>query len=198
MSERRSKLREEEIERRVEPENSSDDDVEKLVRQAIEGNADAFGELYTLFVDKIYRYIFHHVYEKTTAEDITAEVFLKAWRSLSSCEGRENTFSPWLYRIAHNQMVDEIRKKQRRPSVELENAENVISYGRSSEEYANRQELLELIDKLPPNHKQVIILKFIEGLSNSEIAEITGKREGAIRAIQMRALAKLKKELDKE
>ena len=180
------------------PETSEKSTAEKLVVQAVNGNTDAFGELYSLFVEKIYRYIFYHVKSKTTTEDITGEVFLKAWRAIGSCRGKENTFSSWLYRIAHNQLIDEIRKRQRHPSVELENAENIRDSESSVEEYSKQQELLRVIDCLPPNCKQVIILKFIEGLDNREIANIMGKSEGAIRVLQMRALSTLKKELSKE
>ncbi len=181
----------------VEPETGEKSKVEKLVVQAVDGNTDAFGELYIIFVEKIYRYIFYHVKSKTTAEDITQEVFLKAWRAINSCREKENTFSPWLYRIAHNQMIDEIRKRKRRPSLELEHVENISDPKSNVEEHLEQQELLELIDCLPPNQRQVIILKFIEGMDNREIAKIMGKSEGAIRVMQMRALATLRKELDK-
>ncbi len=181
-----------------EPETSEKSKIEKLVVQAVNGNTNAFGELYTLFVEKIYRYVFYHIKRKTAAEDITGEVFLKAWRAISSCGGKENTFSPWLYRIAHNQLVDEIRKRQRRPSLELDNVETISDSENSVEGYSEQQELLKLIDRLPPNQRQVIILKFIEGMDNREIAKIMGKSEGALRVMQMRALAALRKELTKE
>jgi len=179
-------------------ETSEKSRIEKLVIRAVDGNTDAFGELYTLFVEKIYRYIFYHVKSKAVTEDITAEVFLKAWRAINSCRGREYSFSAWLYRIAHNQLVSEIRRMQRRPSLELENTESIRDSTSSAEEYSEQQELLGVIDCLPSNQRQVIILKFIEGLDNHEISKIMGKREGAIRALQMRALATLRKELSKE
>ncbi len=182
----------------VNPDAGEKNRVEKLVRRAIDGQTDAFGELYIIFVEKIYRYLFYYVKSKTLAEDITEEVFLKAWRAIKSCRGKESTFSSWLYRIAHNQMVDDIRKRQRRPALELENVENI---GDNSEEVKKSREQLELavvIDRLPPNQRQVIILKFIEGLDNPEIARIMGKSEGAIRVLQMRGLSRLKKELEKE
>jgi len=182
----------------LEPETGEKSDIEKLVIQAIEGKTDAFGELYLIFVEKIYRYIFHHVNSKAAAEDITGEVFLKAWRAIGSCRGKEKAFSSWLYRIAHNQMVDEIRKRQRRPALELENAETVSDLKSNVEEYSEQQELLKFIDHLPSNHRRVIILKFIEGMETKEIARIMGKSEGATRALQMRALSALRKELDRE
>ncbi|MEE8418654.1 MAG: sigma-70 family RNA polymerase sigma factor [Dehalococcoidales bacterium] len=172
--------------------------VEKLVMGAINGQADAFGELYIVFVEKIYRYVFYHVNSKTFAEDITEEVFLKAWRAIKSCRGKESTFSSWLYRIAHNQMVDEIRKRQRRPAVELENVENISDNSEGVEKNREQLELAGVIDRLPPNQRQVIILKFIEGLDNPEISRIMGKSEGAIRVLQMRGLSRLREELEKE
>jgi RNA polymerase sigma-70 factor (ECF subfamily) len=181
-----------------EPETSEKSKVEKLVVQAVNGNTDAFGDLYIIFVEKIYRYVFYHIKSKTAAEDITGEVFLKAWRAISSCRGKENAFSPWLYRIAHNQLVDEIRKRQRRPSLELDNVETIRDSENSVERYSEQQELLKLIDRLPSNQRRVIILKFIEGMGNREIAKIMGKSEGALRVMQMRALAALRKELGKE
>ncbi|MFC2004768.1 RNA polymerase sigma factor [Chloroflexota bacterium] len=180
------------------PETSEKSTVEKLVVQAANGNEVAFGELYSLFVEKIYRYIFYHVKSKATAEDITGEVFLKAWRAIGSCRGKENSFSSWLYRIAHNQLIDEIRKRQRRPSLEIENIETIRDKTAGVEGYLEQQELLGVIDHLNSNQRQVIILKFIEGLDNREIAKIMGKNEGAIRALQMRALSALRKELNKE
>ena len=181
-----------------EPETSEKSKVEKLVVQAVNGNTDAFGDLYIIFVEKIYRYVFYHIKSKTDAEDITGEVFLKAWRAISSCRGKENAFSPWLYRIAHNQLVDEIRKRQRQPSLELDDVETISDSENSVERYSEQQELLKLIDRLPSNQRRVIILKFIEGMDYKEIAKIMGKSEGALRVMQMRALAALKKELGKE
>lgn len=172
--------------------------VEKLVIGAVNGRTDAFGELYIIFVEKIYRYLFYHVKSKTFAEDITEEVFLKAWRAIKSCKGKESTFSSWLYRIAHNQMVDEIRKRQRRPALELENVENIGDNRERVEKSQEQLELAEVIDRLSPNQRQVIILKFIEGLDNPDIARIMDKSEGAIRILQMRGLSRLKEELEKE
>ncbi|MFC1978324.1 RNA polymerase sigma factor [Chloroflexota bacterium] len=179
-------------------ETSEESKVEKLVVQAVNGNADAFGDLYIIFMEKIYRYVFYHIKSKTAAEDITGEVFLKAWRAISSCRGKENTFLPWLYRIAHNQLVDEIRKRQRQPFLELDNVGIISDSENTVERYSDKQELLQLIDRLPSNQRQVIILKFIEGMGNREIAKIMGKSEGALRVMQMRALAALRKELGKE
>ena len=180
------------------PESGEKVRVAGLVTQSIEGKTEAFGELYIIFVEKIYRYLFYHVKSKTLAEDITEETFLKAWRAIKSCRGKETTFSSWLYRIAHNQMVDEIRKRQRRPAVELENVENISDNSEEVEKSRVQMELAAVIDRLPANQRQVIILKFIDGLDNPEIARIMGKKEGAIRVLQMRGLTRLRQELNKE
>jgi len=181
-----------------EPETGERSKVEKLVVQAVNGNTDAFGDLYTIFVEKIYRYVFYHVKSKMAAEDITGEVFLKAWRAIGSCRGKESTFSPWLYRIAHNQLIDEIRKRDRQVPLDLDNVGIISDSESSAEKYSEKQELLKLIDRLPSNQRQVILLKFIEGMDNREIAKIMNKSEGAIRVTQMRALAVLREELGKE
>ncbi len=181
-----------------EPETSEKLKVERLVVQAVNGKTDAFGELYIIFVEKIYRYIFYHVKSKTIAEDITGEVFLKAWRAISSCRGKENTFSSWLYRIAHNQVIDNLRSQRKYLSVDMESLAEVGGPELEAEEKLERQELLATISDLPQNQKQVIILKFIEGLDNREIGRIMGKNQGAIRVLQMRALATLRQKLGEE
>ncbi len=181
----------------VEPGTGDKPKIENLVARSVNGDADAFGELYVMHVEKIYRYVFYHVYNRTESEDITQEVFLKAWRAISSCRGKEKTFSSWLYRIAHNQMVDTIRKRQRHQSVRIETVENISATTSGVEGYLEQQELLRVLECLSPNQRQVIVLKFIEGLDNHEIADTMGKSEGAIRILQMRALSALKKELSK-
>ena len=87
-----------------------------LVDQAASGNFNAFGQLYEMFLDKIYRYAYYQVKDKMTAEDITETVFMKAWKRIATCKGHGATFSAWLYRIAHNQIVDRLERRAHRPS----------------------------------------------------------------------------------
>ena len=174
-------------------------EIVKLVKKAAGGNFAAFGELYSIYLDRIYRYVFYHVRDKMTAEDITEEVFLKAWKAIGSCKGKEKTFLSWLYRIAHNHLINTLRCMKKVTSIEKDNLVEVISSNKSEvEDKIEHQELLETITCLPENQKQVIILKFIEGLDNREIGEITDKSEGAIRILQMRALAELRQRLTQE
>ncbi|MFC1931562.1 RNA polymerase sigma factor [Chloroflexota bacterium] len=169
--------------------------VVQLIKRTINGDCEAFGELYSMYLDRIYRYVFYQVKDKMTAEDITEEVFIKAWNAIGSCKGREKTFSAWLYRIAHNRMVDIFRSQEKERPVEIDTVAEVVSAGREVETDMEHRELLDSIAQLPPNQKQVIILKYIEGLDNPEIERITGKKQGAIRVLQMRALTTLRERL---
>ena len=170
-------------------------EIVKLVKRAIGGDFRAFGDLYGVYLDRIYRYVFYQVKDKMTAEDITEEVFIKAWKAIRSCEGKEQTFSAWLYRIAHNQVIDVFRNQQKERTVEIESVADIHDTRKDIETGLAHRELLDNIADLPSNQKQVIILKFIEGLDNREIEQIMGKSQGAIRVLQMRALAELRGKL---
>jgi len=177
---------------------------ERLVERAAGGDSEAFGELYSTYLDRIYRYVFYQVKDKTTAEDITEDVFIKAWKAISTCKGKAQTFSPWLFRIAHNNIIDIYRRKQKELSletaIEIETvADNDNGDGRLPvEKKQEQQQLMSTIACLPPNQRQVIILKFIEGLDNREIGQVMHKNQGAIRVLQMRALATLRQKVQKE
>jgi RNA polymerase sigma-70 factor (ECF subfamily) len=169
-----------------------------LIRRAAGGDAEAFGELYSLYLDRIYRYVFYQVRDRMTAEDITEEVFIRAWRAIGSCQGKERTFSSWLYRIAHNRVIDTFRSQRKELLIDMETLAEFRHPKVEAETELEWQELLKGIDCLPRNQKQVIILKFIEGLDNREIGQVIGKNQGAIRILQMRALAKLREKLGSE
>jgi RNA polymerase sigma-70 factor (ECF subfamily) len=167
-------------------------EVIKLVDKAADGNFDAFGDLYSIYLDRIYRYIYYHVKDRMMAEDITEEVFVKAWKAIRSCKGRGRTFSSWIYRIAHNHMINTQRNNNRSISMAMENLVTESDRRQEVDSTAGKYELTEMLDELPLNQKQVIILKFLEGMSNSEIAKIMNKSEGAIRILQMRGLSSLR------
>jgi len=170
----------------------------ELVERAAGGDFEAFGGLYSIFLERIYRYVFYQVRDKMMAEDLTEEVFIKAWKAIDSCKGKEQTFSSWLYRIAHNHVIDNFRRRRKEPSTEIGVVGQVSNPELEVERELEWQELLGVVSSLPENQRQVIILKFIEGLDNSEIGQVMGKRQGAIRALQMRALAALRQKLSRE
>ncbi|MFH1651526.1 MAG: sigma-70 family RNA polymerase sigma factor [Chloroflexota bacterium] len=176
---------------------TSEAQVAGLIRQAARGNFEAFGEIYSFYLDRIYRYVYYQVRDKMLAEDITEEVFLKAWKAIRTCRGRESTFSAWLYRIAHNHVINSLRNRQKQSSLEdmeiIDNTQDPTSISEIGQEY---RDLLDGIRHLPENQQQVIILKFIEGMDNREISRITGKTEGAIRVAQMRGLLTLRERLN--
>ena len=169
-------------------------DIAELIKQAAAGSFEAFGEIYKTYLDRIYRYIFYQINDKMTAEDITEEVFIKAWKAIGTCKGKEKTFSSWLYRIAHNQLMNTLRDNNRVTSLE-NHTSGEFADSKQAIDTIEHHELLETISHLPENQKQIIILKFIEGLDNREISKIIGKREGAIRITQMRALATIREKL---
>ena len=172
--------------------------IESLVERAACGNFEAFGELYSIYLDKIYRYVFYQINDKMTAEDITEDVFVKAWKAIKSCKGKSNTFSSWLYRIAHNHLINTLRKMQRYTSIDKGNLIDIRDPRQEIDILLEHQELAEIIACLPQNQSQVIILKFIEDMDNREIGKIMNKTEGAIRILQMRGLATLRQVLSGE
>lgn len=167
-----------------------------LVKRAMNGDEMAFGELYNLYLPPVYGYVYRMVGTRTEAEDMTQDVFFKAWRAMPRYQFRGAPFSSWLFRIAHNHCVDFLRR--RKPFVPLrEETLEAVTEGDSLERTMERAEIASALARLNPSHRQVIILKFFHGLDGREVAAIMGKSEGAIRVLQLRALQALGRLLDK-
>lgn len=166
-----------------------------LVGRAVDGDLEAFGSLYAIFMERIYRYVFYQVMDRMTAEDITEDVFLKAWQAIHTCRGKEHTFSSWLYRIARNQVITLHRIEKKHLTVNLDDCDILADGELDLDKKLVWQDLLAVISGLPQNQRQVILLKFIEGLDIQEIVRIMGKSQGAIRILQMRALANIRQKL---
>lgn len=165
-----------------------------LVRQMKQGDRDAFGKLYLKYLDAIYRYIYFRVgQEKAIAEDISETVFFRAWEHIGSFKENQGTLKAWLYMIAKNAITDHFRKNKN--VVHLE--ESILSTGDNIEEKIEYNDqvsrLMSRLSLLTDEQRQVITMKYIEEMQNDEIAHILGKNEEAIRALQHRALQKLKK-----
>jgi RNA polymerase sigma-70 factor (ECF subfamily) len=173
-------------------------EIKGLIRQAAGGSFKAFGNLYSIYLTRIYRYIYYQVNDRMMAEDITEEVFVKAWKAIKSCKGREDTFQAWLYRIAHNHLANCLRDSGRVTSLEKDGTIDFPDPGQRTETGAEYGELMKAIAGLPETERQVIVLKFIEGLDTRETSKALGKNEGAIRIAQMRALAALRDKLGEE
>jgi RNA polymerase sigma-70 factor (ECF subfamily) len=169
-----------------------------LVVQAIDGDGDAFGVLYTHYQDAIYRYIFVRVGNTAEAEDLTEDVFVRAWEALPNYRPTQHPFKSWLYRIAHNLIVDHHRKRKPVDLADEELHDRPATIPLPEEIIENGQEahvLAMAIQQLTEEEQQVIVLRFVEGLSHQEVADVIGKSEGASRVIQHRALLTLNRHL---
>jgi RNA polymerase sigma-70 factor (ECF subfamily) len=175
--------------------NLGESDHTYLIDKARNGDFDAYGELYDIYLNRIYKYVFYQVRDKMTAEDLTQEIFMKAWKALTTYKGKGLTFSAWLYRIANNHVIDHFRANKRKRNLDKQLAANIEMKEHNPEAQQIQNDLLRAISSLPPEQKQLIILKFVEDLDNKEIEHIMHKGQGAIRIMQMRALASLRKKL---
>ena len=172
----------------------------QLVRQSKSGDADAFAQLYDAYVERVYRYVYFRVTDDMTAEDITSQIFLKAWEHLDRYQIGSSPFLAWLYTIARNQVIDHYRThKQSTPLEEtLALAADAPTLDDDLQNKYNLHVMRNALHFLTEEQQQVLILKFIAGLPTETIAHTMGKREGTIRALQMRALKTMAKHMEKE
>lgn len=169
-----------------------------LIRQAKDGDHGSFGKLYDHYISPIYRFVMVKVNHKPDAEDLTHEVFLSAWQNLKNYKFQGFPFSSWLYQIARNKVIDHYRTKKNHSNID-EVDENLFEVVGTLEGGLDRslalEEVKEAIASLSPDQQDVIVMKFIEDLSNEEIAKSLGKSDGAIRLLQHRAVNNLKVKL---
>lgn len=175
-------------------------DEEKLIRKSQGGDERAFGELYDIYISKIYRFIFFRVgRQKEDTEDITHQVFMSAWQNMSKYESRGLPFSSWLYRIASNAVIDYYRTHRSHIDIDTVPEEMVVELSNATTELDSQLNMSYIhvaLAKLEPEQQNVLIMRFIEDLSTKEIAIALEKSEGAIRVIQHRALKQLKHYVD--
>jgi RNA polymerase sigma-70 factor (ECF subfamily) len=159
-------------------------------------DADAFGELYERYVDRIYNYIFYRTGDVAEAEDLTARVFYRALGHIGEYQARGAPFAAWLYRIAHNLVANWYRDRSRHKNIRLDDIAGLAERGASPHQHAEHNEetqaLLRAIRKLPAERQQLLILKFGNELSNDEIARVMGRTEGAIKSLYHRTLVMLR------
>lgn len=166
---------------------------EALVRAATAGDAQAFADLYERHLDRLFRYFFYRVGSRQDAEDLTEQAFLKAWQGLGSYDYRGVPFSAWLYRIAHNLLID--HRRLSRETQPLDEALEIEDDRAGPEELAERREeareLASALGELSPIEQSVVVLRFVERLDHRTVARIIDKSEVATRSIQSRALVRL-------
>jgi len=175
---------------------------QSLIRRAQQRDQVALTQLYEENFDRIYRYIVLKIGDRTEAEDMTQQVFLNALKSISSYKFKGMPFSSWLYRIAHNQIVDYLRKKSKRLTVPLDESLPLPATDGSPEHLAEKkveiEELVIATRKLTAAQQEVISLRFAAELSIAEVAGAMGKSEGAVKALQHSAIIALRKVLATE
>lgn len=173
--------------------------VDLIVRAQETGDPLAYDGLYLYFADRVFRYLLARISDAELAEEMTAQVFLQLIEKIAlfriAPKDNATIFAAWLYRLAHNKMIDILRKMRRRHHVDIEQAERMAephSLIDSIEERIDFEQLLHTLQMLNESQRQVIVLRFIEGYSIAETADILQKSEGAIKALQHRSLENLR------
>jgi RNA polymerase sigma-70 factor (ECF subfamily) len=157
----------------------------------------ALAEIYDTFSGKLYNYIYHRTGDSAAAEDLTGEVFVRMIEAIRSDRTWSTSLQGWLYRIAHNLVVDHFRRQSKRDGPELDERWMApVNPTHTFEGLFYSNQLRTAMGFLTEEQQQVIILKFVEDLSNAQVAEIMGKTEGAIKALQHRGLAALRRVVD--
>ena len=180
---------------------SSREHVRQLVERGQQGDRDALEELYLIHFDRIYSYLHMSVGNRTDAEDLTTQTFLKMLESIGKFRFRSAPFSAWLFRIAHNLAMDHFRAARRWvPEEDVPEPPGQVELSAEDEalQSIGRASMLELIDGLSHEQQQVLTLKFVFNFGNAEVATILGKTEGAVKSLQHRALVSLQKQLEEQ
>jgi RNA polymerase sigma-70 factor (ECF subfamily) len=170
-------------------------DVWALVRRAQDGDAEAFGELYDHYVTMVHRYVYHRVGDRATAEDVTSETFVRALRRIDSLSFQGRDVGAWLVTIARNIIFDHVKSSRYRLEVATADMRDADRVTEGPEDavvaHLTNQQLLECVRQLGSEQQECITLRFLQGLSVSETAQIMGKKDGAIKALQHRAVRRL-------
>jgi RNA polymerase sigma-70 factor (ECF subfamily) len=171
-----------------------------LVQRAKRGDPAAFAEIYDRCQPAIYRYVYYQVNDTATAEDLTGEVFVRLVEKIDRFTYRGRPLLAWLYTIARNLITDHRRRTRHDQPLELEkqpisDASNVES---TVEHTLAQYRVVKAIEGLTDDQRQVILLKFIEGVDNATAADVLGKSINAVKALQHRALASLRRILEQD
>ncbi|WP_086667970.1 sigma-70 family RNA polymerase sigma factor [Lentzea kentuckyensis] len=176
--------------------DNAGDEPWQLVKAAQEGDTDAFGVLYDKYVDMVFRYVLFRVGgDRAFAEDVTSETFLRALRSIGSVSYQGRDVGAWFVTIARNIVFDHVKSSRYRLEVttaELQdNREETSGPEQEVMTEATNAELLRCVSQLGDDQQECIRLRFIEGKSVSEVAELMDRNEGAVKALQHRAVRRL-------
>lgn len=177
----------------------------ELVQAACKGDVEAFGLLYQRNAERVFRYIAYRVRTTAEAEDLTAQVFLSAWKAIARYKPQASPFLAWLYTIAHNQVINFAKSKvQNTAFTSIDSANELVDSNRYNSpdertaKLAEYEELRLAVLNLPADQQQVIFLRYVEELPHAEIGLLLGKPEGTVRGILFRAHEGLRKYLNRE
>jgi RNA polymerase sigma-70 factor (ECF subfamily) len=188
----------------MECDDRSHDDEADILERARELDQAALTWVYQTYHVSIYRYLYHHLGDVQTAEDLASDVFRRFLESMRKGRGPTRQLRAWLYRVAHNLIVDELRRRKHRNHRSLDETlvetlgdarqcPSDLAYGAAAGAHV-REMLLDLAEE----QRQAVVLRFLEGMSNAEIAQVMGKSVGAVKALQHRALSILRRRLGVE
>lgn len=176
---------------------AEDPDQQSLLERASRADPVALGEIYDQYVERIYAYIYHRVGQAETAEDLTSQVFMRMLEAIRSGQGWRTSFSGWLYRIARNLVIDHYRRRGRASFVDIDEAPPIGTTkddpSHAVQASLDRENLRAALSRLTEEQAQVITLRFLEDLSIAETAAAMDKTEGAIKALQYRAVLALRR-----
>lgn len=173
-------------------------DDEQIIIKVKNGDVEAFGMLYDQYAEMIFRYIYSHLDNRLDAEDLTEEIFLRAWKALPNYDERGLPFSAFLFRVARNSLIDYYRQKKIVHSIdEIEIESNAPGLEDLIETQMANKDLRETIGELREDYRSVLVLRFLSGLSPEETAKTMQRSIGAVRVLQHRALSALKALLER-
>ncbi|MFP4514662.1 MAG: RNA polymerase sigma factor [Parcubacteria group bacterium] len=168
----------------------------QLIKECQNGNLESFGPLYDKYIKKIYNYLYYRAPEKSVAEDICSQTFIKALKAINSYNKDKGSFSAWLYKIAKNNLVDYYRSNKNDLNVDdIWYLEDDTDIEGATDKSIKLGKVKDCLKDLKKEQREVIILRVWDELSYSEIAEILDKSEASCKMIFSRSLEKLKQEL---
>jgi RNA polymerase sigma-70 factor (ECF subfamily) len=175
----------------------------RFLKEAQAGNVESFSEIYTRYAEGIFRFLFLHLDNRLDAEDLTGEVFYRAYKALPEYKLQGVPFTAFLYRIARNALTDFYRKSRHAKNLvsldEVDESQGLASDSNGRfQEKVDRRELVSLLEGLKAEYRMVISLRFFSGLSPEETARVMNRSVGAVRVLQFRALAVLRTKLTQD
>lgn len=173
-------------------------DDEQVINRVKDGDAESFGVLYDQYAELIFRYVYSHLDNRLDAEDLTEEIFLRAWRALPKYDERGLPFSAFLFRIARNSLIDYYRQRKVVQSIDdIEIPSHEAGPEETVDTRIENNDLKKRITELREDYRNVLIFRFLSGLSPEETAQVMQRSVGAVRVLQHRALSALKEIMER-